>query len=317
MHSEETKRRISEAKKGKPGSRTGAKLSEKTKAKMSASLKGKTPHNKGVPMSEEQKRKLSEVKKGKPGTRQGAVLSEETKALISAAQKGRPGRPHTEEEKRKISESNKGKNAGKELSEEHRNAISQGLTGRPTSEETRRKRSQSLQGHEVSEEVRQKIGNANRGREDSEETKQRKREAQQKMDTPEYRAKLSAGVKKALENPEYVENHAKAMSIVHRTKKPTSIEIIVATLLGSLEIEYEAQKRIGRYHVDFFVESKQLVIECDGTYWHGIESVKERDIRKNAFLLEKGYKVLRLPEVDIKKGDMAMLISALSEGGSS
>ena len=69
--SEETRRKISEAKKGK-------KLSEETRRKMSEAKKGHTRS----PFSEEHRRKISEAKKGK-------VRSEETKNKISKAIKGK------------------------------------------------------------------------------------------------------------------------------------------------------------------------------------------------------------------------------------
>lgn len=70
-HSEETKRKMSESKKGKPswnkgklGWNKGKHHSEETKRKISESIKGK---NKGKHHSEEAKRKISESRKGKPG----------------------------------------------------------------------------------------------------------------------------------------------------------------------------------------------------------------------------------------------------------
>ena len=49
---------------------------------------GKTPWNKGIPMSEESKKKLSEKKKGKTSPRKGVVLSIETKKRISESRRG-------------------------------------------------------------------------------------------------------------------------------------------------------------------------------------------------------------------------------------
>ena len=72
---EESKKKISESKKGKPRSeetikkmsesKKGKHCSEETKKKISESLKGHTPWNKGKKHSEEAKRKMSEVRKGK------------------------------------------------------------------------------------------------------------------------------------------------------------------------------------------------------------------------------------------------------------
>ena len=95
-HSEETKRRISEKLKGKPlPEETRIKISESTKGKKgispseesrrknSEAHKGKTPWNKGLQQSEESRRKNSEAHKGKKHT-------EESKHKISETMKGRP-----------------------------------------------------------------------------------------------------------------------------------------------------------------------------------------------------------------------------------
>ena len=127
--SEETKRKISKAAKGRV-------VSEATREKISAANKGRTPWNKdkktpeetlaklrGRKHSEETIRKISETKKGHE-------VSEETKHKIGA---GNKGRKHSEESKSKMSEKLKGKtpwnkgkkgqipwNKGKKLSEETR-----------------------------------------------------------------------------------------------------------------------------------------------------------------------------------------------------
>ena len=74
-HSEEAKRKISEAKKG-------IKYSEEAKRKMSESHKGKISCNKGKKFSEEHKKKISEAHKGRK-------LSDEHKQKISEAHKGK------------------------------------------------------------------------------------------------------------------------------------------------------------------------------------------------------------------------------------
>ena len=93
-HSEETKRKMSDARKGKP-----------------------CPWNRR-PMSEEHKKKISKAEKGKPGNRKGCVVSEETRRKLSEANKGKR---LSEEHKRKISESE----SGKVISEETRKKMSE------------------------------------------------------------------------------------------------------------------------------------------------------------------------------------------------
>ena len=112
MHmSEETRRKISEAKKGRT-------FSEEHRRNISESHKGK----KRAPFSEETRRKMSEANKGEKNPMYGKHISEETRRKISEAKKG-----HTlsEETRRKMSESHKGKKRA------------------PFSEETRRKMSEA------------------------------------------------------------------------------------------------------------------------------------------------------------------------------
>ena len=85
IHSEETKRRISESNKGR-------KASEETKRRLSESMKGRK-------FSEETIRRMSESKKGRK-------LSEETKRKMSESKKGRKV---SEETKKRISESKMGR----------------------------------------------------------------------------------------------------------------------------------------------------------------------------------------------------------------
>ena len=102
-HSEETKQKMSEAKKGKKHPMYGKKFSEEHKLKMSEA-------HKGIKLSEETKRKMSEANKGKK-------RSKETKQKISKALKGKTpwikGKKLSEETKMKISESHKGKSSKK------------------------------------------------------------------------------------------------------------------------------------------------------------------------------------------------------------
>lgn len=103
---EEIRRKLSEAKKGKQ-IWLGKTHSEETKQKISETLKCN-------PLNEERKRKISEAKKGQQPWL-GKQHSEETKQKISESLKGKP---LSEETKRKISQSSKGRipwNKGKKL----------------------------------------------------------------------------------------------------------------------------------------------------------------------------------------------------------
>jgi len=120
-HSEEARKKISEANKGNTNM-LGKTHSEETKKKMSEANTGKTYMLRKTP-SEENRKKISEANTGK-------THSEETKQKLSEAQKGENnnffGKKHSEEARKKMSEANKGNTnmLGKTLSEETRKKMS-------------------------------------------------------------------------------------------------------------------------------------------------------------------------------------------------
>ena len=105
--SEETKRKISAAKRGKPSYNKGVSMSEEQKAKLrkpkseehkqklrEAALRPETRArlsaiNKGKVVSDEQKRKQSGQMKGRPSPRKGIPMSEESKRKLSETQRRR------------------------------------------------------------------------------------------------------------------------------------------------------------------------------------------------------------------------------------
>ena len=98
-HSEETRKKQSEVKKGINNPNYGRKHSEETRKKMSEALKGTNNPNYGKKLSEETRKKLSEAFKGRKH-------SEETRKKLSEANKGRK---HSEESKKKMREWHKAK----------------------------------------------------------------------------------------------------------------------------------------------------------------------------------------------------------------
>lgn len=83
---------------------SGAKLSEETRKKMSEAKKGKPSNGKGKPRSEEFKEKMRQIQTGKEGYMKGKTHSKETKQKMSEAKKGRV---FSEEHRRKLSEATK------------------------------------------------------------------------------------------------------------------------------------------------------------------------------------------------------------------
>jgi 5-methylcytosine-specific restriction endonuclease McrA len=150
-HTEETKRKMAEAQKGR-------KHSEETIRKMSESKKGEKNPNFGKTLSDEHRKKIGEANKGEKHFNFGGTLSDEHKAKISNSMKGENhplyGKNLSEETIRKMSESKKGgknPNFGKKHSEEHKAKISEAISGEKN----------PFYGRKHSEETKQKISEYN------------------------------------------------------------------------------------------------------------------------------------------------------------
>lgn len=144
---EETKKRMLEKRRGKPGSMKGKHHSEESKLKISCKNKGlkrseeqrKNYSNalKGIKFSDEHRRKLSESGKKK-------VFSDSHKENLSNSLKGERngffGKHHSEKSKLKL----KMKNKGRKHSEETRQKIIKSLIGRKCTNEAKEKHRQHM-----------------------------------------------------------------------------------------------------------------------------------------------------------------------------
>ncbi|UJH91758.1 endonuclease domain-containing protein [Antarcticibacterium sp. 1MA-6-2] len=63
------------------------------------------------------------------------------------------------------------------------------------------------------------------------------------------------------------------------------------------KIDFDRQKIIGNYIVDFYVKSLSLIIEIDGSSHKGKELY---DARREKYLLKLGLKIFRIPTTRIK-----------------
>lgn len=178
-HSEETKRKISEAAKGRKHTEEakrkmseankGKKRSEEAKRKISEGHKGEKSYMYGKHLSEEQKRKISEAQKGEKNHNYGKHPSDETKRKMSEAKKGKKlseetkrkmsenngkywlGKKHSDETKRKISKTHKGKKR-QPFTEDHKRKIREAIKGK----------NNPMYGKHHSEETKQKISKGNK-----------------------------------------------------------------------------------------------------------------------------------------------------------
>lgn len=95
--------------------------------------------------------------------------------------------------------------------------------------------------------------------------------------------------------------------ITYTRGNPTSIERSVQDVLKQHNISFEPEHQIRWYAIDIFVPDANLCIECDGSYWHSGEKSEQHDRRKDTFLRNHGYIVVRLKEEDIWKDVNALV----------
>jgi len=80
---------------------------------------------------------------------------------------------------------------------------------------------------------------------------------------------------------------------------PTNAEIGMGKLLNILNIKYVFQKQFGHYIVDFYLPTFCVVIEVDGSQHYTVKKVIEYDARRDAYLLQRGLKVLRITNEEL------------------
>lgn len=80
---------------------------------------------------------------------------------------------------------------------------------------------------------------------------------------------------------------------------PSYPEKITIDLLNDSLIEYEYEKKVGKYFIDFAFNNKMIALEIDGRTHDDIE-VKQKDIRKDDFLTKNGWFVYRIKWTNTK-----------------
>ena len=88
---------------------------------------------------------------------------------------------------------------------------------------------------------------------------------------------------------------------VGRPGNPSGPEKAMALLLDRLGVEYQMHHKIGKYRVDFYVPSRNLVIEVDHPYWHGLPEIAKRDAQRDDVLSRIGYAIRRVNANNVLK----------------
>jgi len=118
--------------------------------------------------------------------------------------------------------------------------------------------------------------------------------------TPDFKAKQSQSMRDLWNSNKYVEKTLLSLSKKFSSDFKSSLEIITSNILTALSISYKEQYVVGPYIFDFYLPDFKVYIECQGEYWHSLESAVKRDASKSTYLRKahSDSKFLYLNEVD-------------------
>lgn len=104
----------------------------------------------------------------------------------------------------------------------------------------------------------------------------------------------------------------------HESRKATKPELMVARILKKNKIAFKREFEVLKKYFDFYLIDYNILIECDGIYWHDKSGVSEQlmhiqnrvnDIVKNALAAAKEIPLIRVWEDEI---DEAKLIAEIN-----
>jgi len=185
---------------------------------------------------------------------------------------------------------------------------SEKLKGRKFSKEHRGKISNSCKGRKISKDIKKKISNSLKGRKKSKEWRGKIRKslkiAYKNPELIKKMRKLNLGKKNPMFGRKQTEKFMDMRKKLIIPKKDTTIEVKIQNFLKELGYDFfthQYMKEIEHgYQCDILIPALNLVIECDGDYWHKYPIGNDLDHVRTKELIEKGFKVLRLWEREIR-----------------
>jgi len=97
-------------------------------------------------------------------------------------------------------------------------------------------------------------------------------------------------------------------------RAPTYAEQKLWKALRQTDLHFRRQAPFGSYVVDFVCHSHRLIIEVDGGV-HRLESVAARDAEREAWLVGRGYRVIRVSNEQAVGNPFAVVDKILSDLG--
>lgn len=90
-------------------------------------------------------------------------------------------------------------------------------------------------------------------------------------------------------------------------KCESPIERRLYNVLVNNDYYVQTQVQCGKYRIDLALPAERIAIECDGKAYHSSPSQKAHDRKKNAYLKQQGWKVLRFTGKRIYKDPKGIL----------
>lgn len=106
---------------------------------------------------------------------------------------------------------------------------------------------------------------------------------------PHYRSKVSAAIRLKWMDQEYRERILSKLHSITISRQ----QLILYDLLQSLGVEFKPEYIIGPWTFDCFLPDLNILIECQGDYWHSLPDRIKKDERK-ANYIHKFYERMRL-----------------------
>jgi len=112
-----------------------------------------------------------------------------------------------------------------------------------------------------------------------------------------------------MHNPILKEKAMIKQAPIFARNKMTSIEKPIAEFLDSINVKYDFNKIVRTKSSFRFPDFKigNLIIECDGEYWHKYPNYRDHDIKRDYEMLDKGLFGLRFWEREIKNEEICKI----------
>jgi very-short-patch-repair endonuclease len=100
----------------------------------------------------------------------------------------------------------------------------------------------------------------------------------------------------------YLKEHPEKVpyKLNHYSKGPSYPETYFDEIFKD-KFEYEKYFQVGIYHIDFAITTKNIAIEVDGDQHYLDEKIVKSDERKNKYLIDEGWDIIRIKWSDYQK----------------